>query len=81
VCLDTFPPIFYLNQESKNAINLIHEFNSQDNEVNAAYTFDAGCNPFIIYRKSKENQLKERFTNFFGNQIIKIMDSEINMRF
>lgn len=47
ICLDTFPPIFYLNDTSKNIIRLVHVINSYFGRIVAAYTFDAGPNAVI----------------------------------
>lgn len=41
-CLDTYPPIFYMNDISKTIIKLCHVLNDHYNEIVAAYTFDAG---------------------------------------
>lgn len=44
VCLDTYPPIFYLNDISKRVIRWVHLFNEKAGEIQIAYTFDAGPN-------------------------------------
>ena len=46
-CLDTFPPIFYLNDTSKHVIHVIHAINALQSTPVAAYTFDAGPNAVI----------------------------------
>lgn len=51
-CLDTFPPIFYMNDVSKGVINLIHRYNDFCGEIRAAYTFDAGPNA-VLYTLEK----------------------------
>jgi diphosphomevalonate decarboxylase len=47
-CLDTWPPIFYLNDTSKAVINEVHCLNEQQGRIAAAYTFDAGPNAVIF---------------------------------
>ncbi|MEM0201167.1 MAG: diphosphomevalonate decarboxylase [Candidatus Micrarchaeaceae archaeon] len=46
--LDTWPPIMYLNDSSKEIMYKIHELNEQKNRCIAGYTFDAGPNAHII---------------------------------
>jgi diphosphomevalonate decarboxylase len=47
VCLDTYPPIFYMNDISRSIIRLVTAYNAFYNTVRAAYTFDAGPNAVI----------------------------------
>uniref|UniRef100_A0AAY4E2Y8 Diphosphomevalonate decarboxylase n=1 Tax=Denticeps clupeoides TaxID=299321 RepID=A0AAY4E2Y8_9TELE len=47
-CLDTYPPIFYLSDVSRQIINLVHCYNHHYREIKVAYTFDAGPNAVIF---------------------------------
>ncbi|KEZ44709.1 Diphosphomevalonate decarboxylase [Scedosporium apiospermum] len=48
-CLDTYPPIIYMNEYSKAAIRAVQLINEAAGKTVAAYTFDAGANPVIYY--------------------------------
>jgi len=48
-CLDTDPPIFYLNDVSRAAIRAVEAINLLAGMVVAAYTFDAGPNAVVYY--------------------------------
>ena len=48
-CLDTEPPIFYLNDVSRAAIRTVEQINQKAGKIIAAYTFDAGPNAVIYY--------------------------------
>ena len=52
VCLDTYPPIFYMNDVSRAIIRLVHVINAHYGRVVAAYTFDAGPNA-VLYLLEK----------------------------
>lgn len=53
ICLDTYPPIFYMNDTSKMIIKLCTLINEHFKCVKAAYTFDAGPNA-VIYCLEKD---------------------------
>ncbi|KAJ3515724.1 hypothetical protein NMY22_g14379 [Coprinellus aureogranulatus] len=57
VCLDTEPPIFYMNDVSRAIISVIVEYNRLSVEkgegYKAAYTYDAGPNA-VIYAREKD---------------------------
>ncbi|KAI9033360.1 diphosphomevalonate decarboxylase [Hyaloraphidium curvatum] len=54
-CLDTFPPIFYLNDVSRSIIQLVTRYNAhykaKGEGYRVAYTFDAGPNAVIYMPK------------------------------
>ena len=60
-CLDTDPPIFYLNDISRAAIKAVEETNEKAGRTIAAYTFDAGPNAVIYYQKRDEDAVLKTF--------------------
>lgn len=65
VCLDTYPPIFYLNDTSKRIIQLITKYNLLDGKIKAAYTFDAGPNAVLYVLSSQVPQVLALVSHFF----------------
>lgn len=55
-CLDSWPPIFYMNDVSRAAVRLVHDINRAVGRTVAAYTFDAGPNA-VIYYEEKDSEL------------------------
>lgn len=80
VCLDTAPPIFYLNDVSRAIIALVEELNraheAATGSLLAAYTFDAGPNaviyapaenmPIVVAAVNKYFPQAEAFANPFN---------------
>jgi diphosphomevalonate decarboxylase len=68
VCLDTAPPIFYLNDVSRSIIVLVEEINRASIAAGegyvAAYTFDAGPNA-VIYALEKNMPTVISAVNWF----------------
>ncbi|XP_028768375.1 diphosphomevalonate decarboxylase MVD2, peroxisomal [Neltuma alba] len=50
VCLDTSPPIFYMNDTSHRIISIVEKWNRSEEMPQVAYTFDAGPNAVLIAR-------------------------------
>ncbi|WFD04612.1 diphosphomevalonate decarboxylase [Malassezia obtusa] len=57
-CLDTAPPIFYMNDTSRAIVLLVEELNraraEEGKDPIAAYTFDAGPNAVLYMRKGED---------------------------
>ncbi|GMR36513.1 hypothetical protein PMAYCL1PPCAC_06708, partial [Pristionchus mayeri] len=64
VCLDSYPPIQYLNSTSWSIINLVHSFNSEI--VRAAYTFDAGPNACIFTLEEHVDEFRTLVSSSFS---------------
>ncbi|XP_049852265.1 diphosphomevalonate decarboxylase-like [Schistocerca gregaria] len=64
ICLDTYPPIMYLNEQSKSLIKLLSKYNEYHKMIKAAYTFDAGPNAVIYTLKENFQELK-RVLNYY----------------
>ncbi|KAL6714896.1 diphosphomevalonate decarboxylase [Lecanora helva] len=58
-CLDTEPPIFYLNDVSRAAIRAVERVNQLAGKIVAAYTFDAGPNCVVYYLEKDTRFLSE----------------------
>lgn len=72
VCMDTYPPLFYLNDKSKKIIQFVHEFNGQDpnQSLKVAYSFDAGPNCFLfVLDKDLNNLIYSIYSIYFKNSI------------
>lgn len=65
-CLDTYPPIFYLNDVSRAAIKVVEAINAAAGNIMAAYTFDAGPNAVIYYLQQNEKEVAGLFKALLG---------------
>lgn len=65
-CLDTSPPIFYLNDTSKRIISMVERWNKASGTPKAAYTFDAGPNAVLFApNKGTARELLNRLLFYF----------------
>jgi diphosphomevalonate decarboxylase len=67
-CLDTEPPIFYMNDTSRAAIRMVDMINSEAGKTIAAYTFDAGPNAVIYYQTHDEVKVAGVFKSVLGDK-------------
>lgn len=64
VMLDTWPPLMYLNDTSKEIIYAIHEFNAD--KIKAGYTFDAGPNANIFTAEKYVHEIEDIIKRIYG---------------
>ncbi|CAN9507020.1 unnamed protein product [Ophioblennius macclurei] len=64
-CLDTYPPIFYLNSVSQQVINVVHRYNQHHRETRVAYSFDAGPNAVIFTLQKHVSEFVQVVQHFF----------------
>lgn len=65
ICLDSEPPIFYLNETSRQIIKICSIINAHYDKKMVAYTFDAGPNACIYLLESYVPELLELIRKFF----------------
>ena len=69
VCLDTYPPVFYLNDISKAIISFVTMYNQVYREQyggqGASYTFDAGPNAVIFLPRENVAMFLQCLNHFF----------------
>lgn len=53
VCLDSYPPIAYMNDVSHKIAEIVHKFNKNRKAAKVAYTFDAGPNACLYMMQSE----------------------------
>ncbi|MBN3301265.1 MVD1 decarboxylase, partial [Amia calva] len=64
-CLDTYPPIFYLNDVSHRIIRMVHCYNAHYGHTRVAYTFDAGPNAVIYTLEEHVDEFVQVVKHFF----------------
>ncbi|OAY38986.1 diphosphomevalonate decarboxylase MVD2, peroxisomal isoform X2 [Manihot esculenta] len=66
VCLDTCPPIFYMNDTSHRIISCVEKWNRSEGTPQVAYTFDAGPNAVLIaHNRKAAAQLLQKLLFYF----------------
>lgn len=65
-CLDTDPPIFYMNDASRAAVRMCEAINAANEKVVCCYTFDAGPNAVVYYLADDEAKVAGVFKGVVG---------------
>jgi diphosphomevalonate decarboxylase len=66
-CLDSWPPIQYLNDVSKAAMDAVNSINRKAGKLICAYTFDAGPNAVIYYLEADTQRVAGLFRHILLN--------------
>ncbi|ERF75576.1 hypothetical protein EPUS_04556 [Endocarpon pusillum Z07020] len=73
VCLDSWPPIAYLNDVSRAAVRIVEAINQQSTDAGAglvaAYTFDAGPNAVVYYLERDTERVAGVFRALLGERV------------
>ncbi|KAL1456929.1 hypothetical protein WDU94_001615 [Cyamophila willieti] len=64
-CLDTYPPIVYMNDTSHAVVRFVHEFNTVAGGTKVAYTFDAGPNACLYLLEDSVPLLLSTLVQYF----------------
>ena len=64
--LDSWPPIMYLTDASRDIIYGVHELNAKKGKYVAAYTFDAGANAHLITTDAYRNDVMKMLKSMPG---------------
>lgn len=64
--LDTYPPIFYMNDHSREIVYALNELNEKKGKLIAGYTFDAGPNAHVITTAEHEQTVREALQKVKG---------------
>lgn len=63
-CMDSYPPLLYLNDFSRRVISMVHSFNKQS-KSHVGYTFDAGAHAVLLM----EQETKESFRAYISEKV------------
>ena len=70
ICLDSYPPLIYLNDKSREIIDKCHEMNFGGNIC--AYTFDAGPNAVVFCLETNTSKVEEVLRDICPTRRVKL---------
>lgn len=76
MCLDTYPPIFYMNQTSKKICSVVRNLNTP--KTIAAYSIDAGFHVFVFTLKENKQKVLLKLNHDVGREIERIIETSID---
>jgi len=64
--LDSYPPLFYMNEHSHKVIETVHALNDAYGEAVAGYTFDAGPNAHVFTEDKRVSTIRKMLSEISG---------------
>lgn len=77
ICIDSYPPIIYHNDASKEIMYAIHRLNELEGRIVAGYTFDAGPNAFIFVLDKDMDMLKRYMREMVVHPIKELVECKV----
>lgn len=77
-CLDTYPPIFYMTDTSRDIVRILTRYNAYHESPRAAYTFDAGPNAVVYTTAAHLAEVTALLLHFFPPAIGQAMSDYLN---
>lgn len=69
ICMDTYPPLHYMNATSMAIMNLVHSYNAFYGVNKIAYTFDAGPNACLFMLERSISDVAALIKHFFPSNV------------
>ncbi|KAJ3663446.1 hypothetical protein Zmor_007705 [Zophobas morio] len=69
VCLDTYPPCFYMNDVSRSVVELVHSYNKYKGATKVAYTCDAGPNVCLYLLEESIDEVVTLINDVFPSSV------------
>jgi diphosphomevalonate decarboxylase len=77
LCMDSYPPIVYHNDTSKEIMAALHRLNELEGRTVAGYTFDAGPNAFVLVLEQDMDVLKRYLKEMVANPIQEMVECRV----
>ncbi|CDW88718.1 diphosphomevalonate decarboxylase [Stylonychia lemnae] len=77
VCLDSYPPIFYINERTKKIIKQALKINKEKGKNIVAYSIDAGFHVFLFIMKEDKEFVLNEFKDLIENDMDRLIQTRI----
>ena len=77
MCLDSYPPIFYINDRSKEIIKQATKINNGKGRNIVAYSIDAGFHVFLFMMKEDKEYVLHEFREIIADHLDRVIETRI----